>query len=133
MGILQRLRHPSRATLNVTAGEATIFDALLVFDGGWRRPETRVLRGELTPFTMDLPDRDVTIVVQPRDHAQTVVAEYARERNGRRVAWGRSWLATPVLHRRGGSLICAGLPTSDGQDSHEPVACPVVDPPVPRA
>ena len=128
MGILQHLRQPSRATLRVTAAEATTFDALLVFDGGWRRPETRVLRGELTPFTMDLPDRDVTVVVQPRDHARTVCAEYARERKGRRVAWGRSWVATPVLHRRGGSLICAGIPAGDGRDSHEPLACPVEEP-----
>ncbi|MDQ3949196.1 MAG: hypothetical protein M3282_02525 [Gemmatimonadota bacterium] len=118
MGPGTLFRRPRRATLRVSAeGAPATFDALLVFDGGpRRRAETRVLRGECTPFTLDLPDRDVTVVVQPRERARRLVAEYVREVGGRRVLWGRSWLATPVLQRRGGGILCAGLPAPEESD-----------------
>jgi hypothetical protein len=112
MRLLSMLRGSRRATLRVSAdGGPAEFDALLLFEGG-RRPETRVLTAERTPFALELPDEDVTVVVRPRDRARSIVAEYAREVGGRRVLWGRSWMPTPVLRRLGGVIVCAGVPAA---------------------
>lgn len=115
MSIRQLLRRRGRATLRVTAaeGEPALFDALILFAGGRGAPTPRRLRGEATPFTLDLPDEDVTVVVQPRDSARPLVAEYERQVNGRRVLLGRSWMPTPVLQRRRGGIVCTGLSASD--------------------
>jgi hypothetical protein len=121
MGLLTPLRGQRRATLRVTAdGAPAVFDALLVFDGARPRLAARELSGERTPFALDLPDVDVTIVVQPRDPGRPVVAEYEREVNGRRRLWGRAWRGTPVLRRRGGAIICAGLPGRAGPAAGAP-------------
>ena len=121
MGILRLFRVPRRAVLRVSAEhEPATFDALLVFGGRrWRRSRdvpALSLTGERTPFSLDLPDRDVTVVVQPRDRARRVVAEYEREIGGRRALWGLSRFATPVLQRRGGGILCAGLPAGDDDE-----------------
>jgi hypothetical protein len=116
MDLLSVFRGPARAMLRVDAeaGPAA-FDALVIVEGRRGGMESRTLRDAHTPFSLALPDEDVTVVVQPRDPARPVVAEYARERGGRRVLWGRSWAPMPVLRRRGGAILCAGLP-SDGPD-----------------
>jgi len=115
MSMRQLLRRHGRATLRVTAAEAppAVFDALILFAGGRAAPSSRRLRGEATPFMLDLPDEDVTVVVQPRDPGRRLIAEYEREVSGRRVLFGRSWMPTPVLHRRRGGIVCTGLSASD--------------------
>ena len=115
MSITRRLRRHGRATLRVIVAEAepAIFDALILFAGNRGAPSPRRLRGEATPFSLELPDQDVTVVVQPRDPGRRLVAEYEREIGARRVLFGRSWMATPVLQRRRGGIVCTGLSASD--------------------
>jgi hypothetical protein len=112
MSVLSVFRTPARATLRVDAdGGPAPFDALVIIESARHRMVARTLRNEHTPFVLALPDQDVTVIVRPRDAARPVVAEYARERGGRRLLWGRSWDATPVLQRRGGAILCAGVPS----------------------
>jgi len=115
MSIRQLLRGHGRATLRITAAETepAVFDALILFASGRTAPRTRRLRGEATPFSLDLPDEDVTVVVQPRDPGRQLVAEYERELGGRRVLLGRSWMPTPVLQRLRGGIVCTGLSAFD--------------------
>jgi hypothetical protein len=103
-----------RTTLRLRSeGAPAAFDALLIF-GGRRRGETEVIAGE-TPFERALPEREVTVVVRPRDAARPVVAEYECAVGGEPVLRGRSWAAIPVLDCRRGSIVCAGLPGAGPQ------------------
>ena len=118
MGLLSRSKSQRRVTLRVTAdGAPAAFDALILFDQR-RVFKGQTLRGQHTPFEIDLPDTDVTIVVQRRDHHRRVIAEYEVTASGKRQTWGRSWQPTSVLQRRGGRIVCAGLPehTDPGND-----------------
>jgi hypothetical protein len=126
MRILTILRRERRATLRVSSeGDPATFDALLLFGGRRRRRETRILRGEHTPFTLELPDRDVTVVVQSRDRVRALTAEYEREVGGHRVLFGRSRFFTPVLQRRGDGIVCTGF---TGPDDPNGVAVDSVEP-----
>jgi hypothetical protein len=99
-------------TLRVRSeGAPAAFDALLLF-GGRHRGETEVIAGE-TPFERALPEREVTVIVRPRDAARPVVVEYECAVGGAPVLRGRSWAAIPVLSCRRGSIVCAGLPGAD--------------------
>lgn len=128
MNVLSAFRRPARAMLRVVAeaGPAS-FDALVILEDGRSGMVTRTVSDAHTPFSLALPDRDVTVIVQPRDPERPVIAEYARERAGRRVLWGRSWASTPVLRRRGGAILCAGL-RGDGPigESNAGVATPAI-------
>jgi hypothetical protein len=96
-----------------------IFDAIVVFD---RRHgcETQSFTGQATPFEVELPDVDATIVVRPRDATQRVAAEYEVAVAGKRRLWVRSWHGMPVLRRHRGGVIGAGLPVSQGPDTGTP-------------
>ena len=115
MNIGQLLGRRGRATLRVTAADAepAAFDALILFGGRRGVPGSRQLRGEATPFRLELPDEDVNVVIRPRDRGRQLIAEYERELGGRRVLFGRSWMPMPVLQRRRGGIVCTGLSASD--------------------
>jgi|SRR6185437_3027033 len=115
MSIRRLLRRHGRATLRVTAAESepAVFDALILLGGGHAASSPRRLRGEATPFNLDLPDEDMTVVIQPRDPGRRLIAEYEREVGGRRVLLGRSWMPTPILQRLRGGIVCTGLSASD--------------------
>jgi len=94
-----------------------MFDALVLFDRQ-RGFETRRFSGQQTPFETALPDGDVTIVVRPRDATRPVSAEYDVTVGGKRRLWVRSWDAMPILRRRRGGVIGAGIsdPGAPGAD-----------------
>ena len=56
----------------------TAFDALILFRG--RGMRTRTLNGERTPFELELPDDDCTLVVEGRDSRAELEVEYRVER-----------------------------------------------------
>jgi hypothetical protein len=110
MSLLSMFSVARHVTLRVTSesGPAT-FDALVVFDRR-RGFATQEFSEEQTPFETELSDGDVTIVVRPRDATHPVVAEYEVAVAGKRRLWIRSWTDMPVLRRRRGGVIGAGLP-----------------------
>ena len=114
-----------QAIFRVTAADArpARFDALLII-GGHRRPTTRRLHGEQTPFELVLPDTDLTAVVQPQDGEPQVVVEYALMAGAKRVLYGRGWSPIPVLQRRGHWILVAGIgeapEASDGTSALSP-------------
>ena len=94
-----------------------IFDAVVLFDRQ-RGFATQRFSGQQTPFETELSDGDVTIVVRPRDATHPVVAEYEVTVAGKRRLWVRSWDAMPILRRRRGGVIGAGIsgPDAPGAD-----------------
>jgi hypothetical protein len=128
MSALSFFRTPVRATVRVDADAGpALFDALVIIESTRHGMVTRALQGERTPFVLALPDQDVTVIIRPRDPARPVTAEYARERGGRRLLWGRSWDPSPVLRRRGRAILCAGVPgESPGGDGDAQMLAPTV-------
>jgi hypothetical protein len=113
MRLLTMFRASRHVTLRVTSSNGpTLFDALVVFDRQ-RGFETRRFSGEQTPFETELSDGDLTIVVRPRDATHPVVAEYEVAVAGKRRLWARSWHGVPILRRRRGGVIAAGIADSD--------------------
>jgi hypothetical protein len=103
----------SHVTLRVTSESGpAIFDAVVLFDRQ-RGFETKSFSGQQTPFETELSDADVTIVVRPRDASRPVVAEYEVTVAGKRRLWSRSSHGMPILRRRGGGVIGAGMADSD--------------------
>jgi len=119
MGLLSAFRPSRHVTLRVFSnGDPAKFDALVVLDRR-RGFEVQNFADRETPFETELPDRDVTIVVQPRDAAHPVIAEYEVAVAGKRRLWARSWHATPVLRRHRHGIVGAGvahrpMPDADG-------------------
>jgi len=117
---------PKRVTLRVTSErDPATFDALVVFDGrhGFA---TQRFSEQRTPFEAQLSDGDVTIVVRPRDVEHPVVAEYEVAVSGKRRLWVRSWAEIPVMRRRKGGVIGAGLPAPSAGSDEPPVGAPVI-------
>src|SRR5215218_8657566 len=119
MRLLAMFGASRRVTLRVTSESGpAIFDALVVFDRN-RGFETRRFSGQQTPFETELSDGDVTIVVRPRDAAHPVVAEYEVAVAGKRRLWVRSWDAMPILRRRRGGVMGAGISDPDAPGADE--------------
>jgi hypothetical protein len=127
MRLLEMFGTARHVTLRISSERGpAIFDALVLFDRQ-RRFETQRFSGQQTPFETQLPDGDVTIVVRPRDATHPVAAEYEVTVAGKRRLWVRSWDAMPILRRRRGGVIGAGIsaPDAPGADG-APVGAPTI-------
>ncbi len=103
-------------TLRITAPESSeprAFEALVLFSR--RRIETERIRAE-TPFECPLPDCDVTVIAMPTEPGAPLEVAYEITRGGRSVMAARSWWPVPLIERRGGRVIAAGLDGPGGGD-----------------
>ena len=110
-------------TLRITAPESSeprTFEAIVLLSG--RRIETERIRAQ-TPYERTLPDCDATIVATPMESGVPLEVGYEITRGGRSVMAARSWWPVPVIERRRGRIVAAGL---DGPAGDEPAGTPAL-------
>jgi hypothetical protein len=127
MRLLEMFGTSRHITLRISSESGpAIFDALVLFDRQ-RGFETQRFSGQQTPFETALSDGDVTIVVRPRDASHPVAAEYELTVAGKRRLWVRSWDAMPILRRRRGGVVGAGISDPDAPGANgAPVGAPTI-------